>query len=105
MPPLGPRNHRITLEQAAAHTRRHREARGAAGGINSGAFHKDQVLELLNAKGCAGIRIYLGRDAAGAQHFVLVGLDASGEDLTQTTILEEMFPCPPWCPTSSALNA
>ena len=43
---LPARNHRITLQEAAAHTRRHREAKVHE--IKAGAFHKDQVLELLN---------------------------------------------------------
>ncbi len=106
MPPLGPRNHRISVEEAAQHTRRHRDARGKAHDIHAGAFHKDQVLELLNQKGCTGIRIYLARKPDGSSTFVATGLDAKGEDITAAncTILEDMYPCPPYCPTSSPLN-
>ena len=39
---LPPRNHRITLADAAAHTRRHRDAKLHE--VRAGAFHKDQVL-------------------------------------------------------------
>lgn len=98
---LPPRNHRITLADAAAHTRRHRDAKLHE--VRAGAFHKDQVLELLGQPGCAGLRIYHGRDEKGAPTFVLVGTDAAGGDLTAGTILEVMFPCPPWCAQGSAL--
>ncbi len=105
MPPLGPRNHRITVQDAAAHTRRHREAIRTPHEIHSGAYHRDQVRELLQQPGCSGIRIYLGRDARGGSVLVLVGVDAAGEDMTSGTILEEGLPCPPFCPTASPLNA
>ena len=105
MPPLGPRNHRITLDEAAQHTRRHREAPAKGHDIHASAYHKDQVLELLNQKGCAAIRIYLGRDASGASCMVAVGVDTAGEDMTSGTILEQGWPCPPFCGTASPLNA
>jgi len=105
MPPLGPRDHHITLAQAIQFTARHRQMATAAATINAGAFLRDQVLELLNQAGCAGIRIYLGRDNNGATNYVAVGVDANGDDMTQGTILEVMWPCPPMCPPSSALNA
>ncbi len=104
MPPLGPRNHRITLEEAAQHTRRHREARARGHDIHAGAFHADQVLQLLQQKGCAAMRIYLGRDAKGESSLVLVGVDVQGEDMTGGTILEVVYTCPPFCSTTSVLN-
>ena len=101
-----PRDHRIQLPEAAEFTRRWRQHNPpAAGRINSGAYLKDQVLELLNQAGCIGIRIYLGRGAEGAANMVAVGVDADGNDLTQGTILEQVYPCPPFCPDGSALNA
>ncbi len=107
MPPLVPRDHRITVAEAAQHTRRHREAKSKAHDINAAAFHKDQVLELLNQKGCVALRIYLARDARGASTLVAAGVDQNGEDLTAAncTILEDSMPCPPYCSTSSPLNA
>ena len=100
---LPPRNHKISLEEAAAHTRRHREAKVHP--INAGAFHADQVRELLAHPDCAALRIYHGRDEKGAPTFVLVAADAAGNDLTGGAVLEVMFPCPPVCPVNSPLNA
>lgn len=99
---LGPRNHRISLEAAAALTKRHREAKVSE--IKSGAFHKDQVLELLNQKGCVGLRIHYGREADGSPALVLTGIDTSDNDLTGGTILEISWPCPPFCGAANALN-
>lgn len=106
MPPLDPgRNHRIPLNQAAEFTRRHRQANPPAKGrITAGAYLKDQVIELLNQAGCVAIRIYLGRDADDAANMVAVGVDTKGNDLAQGTILEQVYPCPPFCPDSSPLN-
>jgi hypothetical protein len=100
---LPERNHRITLEEAAAHTRRHREAKVHA--IGSGAFHKDQVQELLNQKGCVGLRVHLGRNADGSPTVVLTGIDQADSDLVKGVILEQWWPCPPFCGAQNALNS
>ena len=100
---LPPRNHRIALADAAAHTKRHRDAK--LHDIKAGAFHKDQVLELLNQPGCVALRIYHGRDKAGSPTLVLAGIDKADNDLTAGFLLEEQFPCPPFCGTANPLNA
>jgi len=100
---LPPRNHRITLEDAAAHTRRHREAKLHQ--VNAGAFHKDQVVELLNQAGCVGLRVHLGRNADGSPTVVLTGIDQADSDLAKGVMLEQWFPCPPFCGAQNALNA
>lgn len=106
MPPLDKsRNHRISLSEAAEYTRRYRDGvRGQAGQLTSGAFLRDQVVEMLSQPGCAGLRIYNARGADQSQHFVLVGVDETGADMTQGTILQQQWPCPPLCPPDSALN-
>lgn len=96
------RNHRISLEEAAAHTKRHRDSK--IHGIKAGAFHKDQVLELLNQPGCVGLRIYHGRDKAGSPSFVLAGIDKADNDLHTGVLLEEGIPCPPFCGAANPLN-
>jgi hypothetical protein len=98
---LPPRDHRITLADAAAQTRRHREANVAP--VTAHAFHADQVRALLAQPGCAALRIYHGRDAAGGPTLVLVGVDASGSDLTAGSVLEVGYPCPPFCAAGSPL--
>jgi hypothetical protein len=99
---LPARDHRISLTDAAALTKRHRDAK--VGAEKSGAFHKDQVLELLNQAGCVGLRIYYGRQPDGKPALVLTGIDKGDKDLTGGTILEMHIPCPPFCGDANALN-
>lgn len=98
---LPPRDHHISLAEAAALTKRHRDAKVSA--EKSGAFHKDQVLKLLGQAGCVGLRIHYGRNADGSPALVLTGIDATDADLTGE-ILEMHFPCPPLCDATSPLN-
>jgi len=100
---LPARNHRISLDEAAAHTRRHREAKGHP--VTAGAFHKDQVLELLNQAGCVGLRVHLGREADGSPTVVLTGIDQADSDLVKGVMLEQWYPCPPFCGAQNALNS
>ena len=100
---LAPRNHRITLVAAAAQTRRHREAK--VWEEKAGAFHKDQVVELLSQAGCVGLRIYYGRDETGHPTLVLTGFDQADNDITGGTILQLNWPCPPFCGTPNLLNS
>ena len=106
MPPLEPRSHRISLTEAAAHTRRHRQtlAGKPREGDHAGAFHGDQVLSLLRQKGCVALRIYHGRNERGHRSMVLVGVDATGNDMTEAELLEVCYPCPPMCSDGNALN-
>ncbi len=99
---LPPRDHRITLAEAAALTRRHRETKVST--EKAGSFHKDQVLALLAQPGCVGLRIYHGLNADGSRAFVLTGIDAKDNDLTGE-ILEKHFPCPPYCGETDPLNS
>jgi hypothetical protein len=99
---LPPRDHRISLVEAAALTKRHRDAKVSA--EKSGAFHKDQVLKLLGQAGCVGLRIHYGRNADGSMALVLTGIDAADTDITGD-ILERHFPCPPVCGAVNTLNA
>ena len=98
MPPLEQRNHRIKLAEARAHTRRHREHTGPINtGDHGGAFHADQVLEILAQKGCTALRILHGRNEKDERSMVLVGVDDQGVEITAGVILELCFPCPPYC--------
>ena len=98
------RDHRITLDEATGHTRRFREANTGPKSEKAAMFWRDGGLdELMAQKGCAGLRIYYGRDPGGAPSMVVVGVDAQGEDLSSGTILELGLPCPPWCGTTGPL--
>jgi hypothetical protein len=100
---LPSRDHRISLVDAAALTKRHRATQPAE--EKAGAFHKDQVLELLNQPGCVALRIYYGRHADGRAALVLAAVDADDNDLTEGLILELHWPCPPVCGAANALNS
>lgn len=106
MPPLQPRDHRITLAEAKVHTRRHRETLGRgkhADADHGGAFHADQVMAILKQPGCVALRIYHGRNEKGRRSLVLVGVDGDNKDLSNGIICEVCWECPPWCPTDSPL--
>ena len=100
--PLPERNHRIALAEAAAMTRRWREQSPRS--IKAGAFHADQVRELLAQKGCVAFRIYNAVNDNGEDNFVLVGVDEKDQDMTGGVLLEFGFLCPPICNDDSALN-
>ena len=102
--PFPPRDHRISLTDAAALTRRFRD-QAPADGVRAGAFHADQVRALLDQPGCVAFRIYLGRQADGTETFVLVGVDANDKDMTGGVLLDVIYPCPPFCEDGSALNS
>jgi len=97
------RNHRISLQDAAAMTRQWR--RRDPGAMKAGAFHADQVRELLAQPGCAAFRIYSGMNEKGEGQFILVGVDDKDKDMTGGILLEFHYPCPPFCDDGSALNA
>jgi hypothetical protein len=90
-PPPPPRDHRITLGQARALlARRPRGERG-------GHFPSEALLAILNQPGCAGIRFYYGTNPDGSPAMVLVGIDETGTDMTDGEIIDNHFPCPPFC--------
>lgn len=93
---LPPRDHRISLEAAAALTKRYRE-KAPTGARRAGAFHADQVKTLFAQEGCAALRIYYGMNEDDSSALILVGVNADDHDMTDGDILEFDFPCPPFC--------
>jgi len=106
MAKLEPRDHTISLAVAATYTRRHRNA--APGPIKDGdhahAFQADQVLKLVQQKGCDAVRIYYGQDDKGHRAPILVGVDETGKDMTSGVLLQMGWPCPPYCDDTSTLK-
>lgn len=102
--PLPPRNHRISLDAAARLTKRYQED-APKGAQKAGAFHADQVRELLAQKGCAALRIYYGKQEDGEETLILVGVDEKDRDMGNGVLLEFLIPCPPFCNDDSALNS
>ena len=100
----GRSGHRITLRQAAALTRRHREWAGPAT-EKGGMFTRELLDRLLAQPGCLALRYYHGRHADGRYAMVLVGVDAKGNDMERGVLLENHFPCPPICGGDGELNS
>ena len=95
-----PKSHRISLEDAAAQTRRSR-----GGPHKGGMFLRAELDQLLAQPGCAGLRFYYGRKTDGQETVILVGVDEKGDDMLQGVLMEEHFLCPPICGAANALNS
>lgn len=98
-----PRNFNISLAAAAALTKRARESR--AGLEKGGSFSREAVESVLKQPGCTGLRFYYGRHADGREALVLVGVDAKGNDMTGGVMIEDHWPCPPFCGDGNSLNS
>jgi hypothetical protein len=96
------RDHRLSLADAAALTKAHRDANPTA--VKAGAIARDQVLQLLNQSGCVGMRGYRGRNPYGTSALVMTGICASDNELTKGMILEQLWMCPPVCGATNPLN-
>ena len=101
----GQSDHAITLDEAKARVRRQREHQSAIRGSDPQCefFGREVLDRILAQPGCAGIRIYHGRNDKGQHALVLVGTDASGGDQLDGTIAEKGRPCPPYCDAQSTL--
>ena len=92
----------ITLAEAQALVKAFRinfpkEIKASFVGINN-------VNSILQQKGCIGIRMYYGYDEGlGRLSPVLVGVDASGKDMTNV-IVDKLDPCPSQCDPESPLS-
>lgn len=97
----GANNHIITLEQAVKYVENY--AKAPAYSVKGGYFDRGIFEKILAQDGCLGIRCYYGRNDAGAPVIVLVGVDKQNSDMTGGILGEEYIPCPPLCPSGSAL--
>jgi hypothetical protein len=96
-------DHRITLANATALTKAHR-ANAAKDEVKGEMWPRDVFETLLAQPGAAGIRIYHGRGPKGEKQLVLVAVDSSAADMTNGTIMEMGWPCPPYCDAASPLQ-
>jgi len=95
-------DHGISLKEAAKLTENYRQ--GASAGTMLGSFFgKTALSNILNQTGCVGMRIYNAKSDDGKAAYVLVGVDAKGEDMEDGSIAEYGMGCPPSCPDSSTL--
>jgi hypothetical protein len=100
MEPLSPnRRHLISREEAVLLLRR-RPARVTGRG---GHFPREVIDLVLAQPGCSGLRFYFGTKSDGSFALVLVGMDERERDMTDGAIVENYFPCPPFCDATSLL--
>lgn len=71
--------------------------------INGGMFYRDIFDKMLAQKGVAGLRFYFAKMDDGNPTLVAVGVDSTGKDMVQGTVAEAIYPCPPYCDSSSEL--
>ncbi|HTR21195.1 MAG TPA: hypothetical protein VMH88_10110, partial [Gemmatimonadales bacterium] len=90
--PVG--EHDIALAEARELIARRRRIAMESGG----AFKKEALDRLLAQPGCVGMRIYYGVHPDGRPAMVLVAVDEHGEELLKGALLEQHYPCPPFCP-------
>jgi hypothetical protein len=67
-------------------------------------FGKDILGQILAQTGCKGIRMYYGQNSTGVFELVLVGADASGNDMLNL-IADISTPCPSVCSSNNDLNS
>ena len=97
------RNHKVSLEAAAALTKGYREAAPKGSPLGS-LFPREVFDRLLAQPGCAGIRIYYGRNERREHELLLVGVDATGDDMTSGELFDFGLPCPPYCGGEGTLS-
>ena len=97
------RNHKVSLEAAAALTKGYREV-APQGSPRGSLFPRDVFERLLAQPKCAGIRIYYGRNERREHELVLVGVDDNGDDMITAELFDFGVPCPPYCGGGNVLN-
>ncbi|MBL0048087.1 MAG: hypothetical protein IPP32_08345 [Bacteroidetes bacterium] len=93
-----PKDHTITLAEAAEMTQRYRD-----NFIKGGFFWKDQILTMLTEESI-GMRYYYGIDKDGKKTIILVAVDEFGNDICDGEIMDFSTPCPSACGVPNPLN-
>lgn len=93
------RRHFVTREEAVLLLRR-RPTRITERG---GHFPRAVIDRILSQPGCNGLRFYFGTKADGSTTLVFVGIDGAERDMTDGVIVEDYYPCPPFCDATSGL--
>ena len=96
-----PRGHRITLEQAQAMLRRRPPGLAPRGGH----FPREVIDGILAQPGCKALRFYFGTNPDGSLAVVLVGVDEKDRDMATGDIIDNHYPCPPFCDEGSSLSS
>ncbi len=94
----------VTLNDASRWTANYRNTI-QPGDVIAEFLGKEKILELLSQEGCVGIRFYYAINDSGEKILVLAGADSNENDMENGLILENGYPCPPFCPKKNLLNS
>ena len=94
----------VTLAEASGWTANYRKTI-PAGEIIAQFVGKNQLMKILNQKGCMGIRLYYGIGDDGKKNLIAVGAGSDENDMVDGVILERMVLCPPRCGGRNSLNS
>jgi hypothetical protein len=96
--PLPDRDQRISLDVGVRYVTARRTAdAGNPKPERPFAFHRAWLDQVLAQPGCVGVRAYPAQRDDGTSSWVVVGVDASGNDMTAGVLLQDPFFCPPIC--------
>lgn len=93
----------ITLQEAQELTFAYQESAIAVNQTIATSVDKTSILNLLNQANCEGMRMYFGLTENNKLTLVLVGTNATGNDMTAGQIVDRLGDCPPFCDSSSSL--
>lgn len=94
----------VTLAEASGWTANYRKTI-PAGEIIAQFVGKNQLMKILNQKGCMGIRFYYGIGDDGKKNLIAVGAGSDENDMTTGIIVDRLIACPPKCSVKNTLNS
>ncbi len=94
----------VTLTDASRWTANYRKTVPADEIIDQ-FIGKNQLMKILNQKGCVGIRFYYGIGDDGIKNIVAVGATSDQNDMVDGIILEKAYACKPFCSKGNSLNS
>ena len=92
----------ISLNEAKSMTHAFQNSSLGTNQTIAGLVDKTNLLTLLNQEDCTGVRIYNALNEEGKITYVLVGVNANNEDMTNY-ILDKTVNCPNNCSNDSPL--
>ena len=99
------KEHKISLADAAAMTKRHRDNPQGGGSEKAHMFPREVFETLLKNPKARGIRLYHGKSGNGEGAMIAVAVDDDGNDMLDGDIFDRGFPCPPICGGGNSLNS
>jgi hypothetical protein len=91
----------IPLQDAIRLVERARQAKLLT--VQGWSYPVPLIRQLCDQPGAEGVRMYLAVNDDGDPTLVLVAVDESGRDMTDGSLMEFAWPCPPVCDPESPL--